>query len=553
MMVRPMLARVGSLIDSFRSSHSHFRPKLVKLFAYISYRFRWLGLPGAMLAAVLQRTPVPRIATVAGDITAAPRLGAVVRSVMTTIASMGAVHALAGATQFTFSRPPPISGTVGTGLAPFGFTVTGAQIPPGSLRATNLPPGLTVQGADSRGLVNASTGFVTGTPTQAGTFTTTILAYQLPNAQGDAFGPTTVVFNIAPAISVAPALTTQPVGQSVSVGATVTLTVTVSGSPAPALQWRRNGANLNDGATIRGATTPSLVLSNVQPDQAGDYTVMVSNSAGTAISNAAAVTVNTVDPSARLTNLSVRTALAASQTLIVGVVVNDGSREILVRAAGPALAAFGLSTVMADPRLELYNGPNRLLSYNDLAGNLVPKFASVGAFGFPTGSKDAAFVESINAAYSIQAKGTGPGVVLVEAYDTGEATAARLVNVSARNRVGTGDDILIAGFALSGSGAKRLLIRAVGPTLGAAPFNVPGVLSNPKLEIYNSDGVKVTENDDWDPQLSTTFLGVGAFLLNSGSRDAALVTTLPAGSYTVQVKGADGGTGEALIEIYEVR
>ena len=75
-MVRPMLARVGSLIDSFRSSHSHFRPKLVKLFAYISYRFRWLGLPGAMLAAVLQRTPVLRIATVVGDIAAAPRLGA---------------------------------------------------------------------------------------------------------------------------------------------------------------------------------------------------------------------------------------------------------------------------------------------------------------------------------------------------------------------------------------------------------------------------------------------------------------------------------------------
>jgi hypothetical protein len=224
-----------------------------------------------------------------------------------------------------------------------------------------------------------------------------------------------------------------------------------------------------------------------------------------------------------------------------------------VRAAGPALAAFGLSTVMADPRLELYNGPDMVLANNDWSGNLGSTFASVGAFGFTNGSKDAAFVESINAAYSIQAKGTGPGVILVEAYDTGEATAARLVNVSARNRVGTGDDILIAGFALSGSGAKRLLIRAIGPTLGAPPFNVPGVLSNPKFEIYNSAGVKVTENDDWDPSLATTFLGVGAFSLNLGSRDAALVTTLPSGSYTVQVKGADGGTGEALIEIYEVR
>jgi hypothetical protein len=249
------------------------------------------------------------------------------------------------------------------------------------------------------------------------------------------------------------------------------------------------------------------------------------------------LTVSTIDPSARLTNLSVRTAMAASQTLIVGVVVNDGSRELLVRAAGPALAAFGLSTAMNDPRLELFNGPDMVLSNNDWAASLAPTFASVGAFAFLAGSKDAAFVQSINAAYSIQARGTGPGVVLVEAYDIGAATAARLVNVSARNRVGTGDDILIAGFALTGTGAKRLLIRAVGPTLGAAPFNIPETLADPKLEIFNSAGVKLTENDNWDASLATTFLAVGAFQLRS---------------YTVQAKGADGGTGEALIEIYEL-
>ena len=62
----------------------------------------------------------------------------------------------------------------------------------------------------------------------------------------------------------------------------------------------------------------------------------------------------------------------------------------------------------------------------------------------------------------------------------------------------------------------------------------------------------MTENDNWNSGLATIFSSVGAFALESGSRDAALVATLLPGSYTAQVRGADGGTGEALIEIYEL-
>jgi hypothetical protein len=205
---------------------------------------------------------------------------------------------------------------------------------------------------------------------------------------------------------------------------------------------------------------------------------------------------------------------------------------------------------MVDPLLELYNGSNMVLSNNDWSPALASTFASVGAFVFSNGSKDAAFLQDLNAAYSIQARGTGPGLVLVEAYDTGAPTAARLVNVSARNRVGTGDDILIAGFNISGNGSKRLLIRAVGPKLGA--FGVTGFLNDPKLEIYDSTSANVAENDNWNPSLATTFTSVGAFALEAGSRDAAVVATLPPGSYTAQVRGVREGTGEALIEIYEL-
>ena len=144
-------------------------------------------------------------------------------------------------------------------------------------------------------------------------------------------------------------------------------------------------------------------------------------------------------------------------------------------------------------------------------------------------------------------------MILVEAYDAGSGSGARLINVSARNRVGTGADILFAGFYVAGSGTKRVLIRAVGPTIGGAPFNVPGVLLDPKLELYDANAVKIAENDNWDASLAETFRAVGAFALTSGSKDAALMVTLNAGSsYTAQVKGADGGTGEALVEVYEL-
>ncbi len=252
---------------------------------------------------------------------------------------------------------------------------------------------------------------------------------------------------------------------------------------------------------------------------------------------------------ARLSNLSVRTAMAAGQNLIVGFFVDGGSRNVLVRAAGPALTVLGVSGAMSDPRLDLYNGSTLVLSNEDWPASLAATFSSVGAFAFPASSRDAAFLQGIGGSASVHARGTGAGIVLVEAYDTGTGNSPRFINLSARNQVGTGDNILIAGFNLDGTGSKQLLIRAVGPKLAA--FGVTGFLVDPKLELYR-DSTKLNENDSWAATLAATFATVGAFPLDTGSRDAALLTTLAPGSYTVQVSGVNNGTGEALIEIYEV-
>ena len=139
----------------------------------------------------------------------------------------------------------------------------------------------------------------------------------------------------------------------------------------------------------------------------------------------------------------------------------------------------------------------------------------------------------------------------MEAYDAGSGTDLRLVNLSARNRVGTGPDILIAGFVVEGTGSKTVLIRGIGPKL--TEFGVGNVLADPLVGIFDASNTRIAENDDWEASLADTFTALGAFDLPVGSKDAALVVTLPAGaSYTVKLRGADGGTGQALVEIYEV-
>ncbi|MDP3072041.1 MAG: immunoglobulin domain-containing protein [Opitutaceae bacterium] len=522
----------------------------MKRVALFFHRLQGRHLSAAALILLLQRTPVLRVASAAGEAFAASPLGALLRPALGTLASLGAVHTLAGATEIVFSRTPPINGTVGTAITPLLFTVTGTPgDPPASFQVTGLPPGLVLLGINGNGVLNASSGAITGTPTTAGTFQASVQAWRSTNAQGDTIGPVPLVFTITGSANVAPAITIQPGDQSVVAGALVIFSSGASGSPSPTFQWRRNDT------AISGATSASFTIASAQTADAGDYTVVATNAAGSATSNIARLTVTPplpppIDPAARLSNLSVRTTLAVGQLLSFGVVVRDGARQVLVRAAGPALAGFGLPGAMADPRLELFEGSTSVFLNDNWPAVLAPTFLSVGAFPFANGSLDAAFLRDISGPVSVQTRGTGAGVVLVEAYDTGPATAARMINVSALNRVGTGDDILIAGFNITGAGAKRLLIRAIGPQL--AVFGLAGVLADPVLDVFNAAGVRQTGNDNWDASLAPTFTAVGAFGLTVGSRDAALVAILAPGSYTAQVRGASNGTGEALIEIYEV-
>jgi hypothetical protein len=266
---------------------------------------------------------------------------------------------------------------------------------------------------------------------------------------------------------------------------------------------------------------------------------------------------DTVSATAALANLSIRTtAGTGAATLIAGFALSGGTKPILVRGIGPALEGFGVTGVLPDPRLELLRegGTTSVGANDNWTAAAAEAFPRVGAFGLPAGSRDAALVATLDAGtYTAQLTDASGavGIALLELYDAGAEGAARLTNVSARSTVGTGGAILIAGFTLSGAGPRRLLIRAVGPTL--ATFGVDGALADPRLDLFFGGGSQpIASNNDWDQTVAPAFETVGAFALRPNSFDSVLLVTLAPGSYTAQVSGADGTTGVALVEIYEV-
>jgi hypothetical protein len=353
-----------------------------------------------------------------------------------------------------------------------------------------------------------------------------------------------------------PRITTPPLSHSITPGDTVILSVAASGANL-VFQWSFNGT------PIPGATDSTLTISNTTVSHSGNYSVLING----AVSATAAVAVAPSSNPGRLVNLAIRSpAGAGAQTLIVGTAIGGpptGTQPLLLRAAGPSLTPFGVTGVLADPALTVFSASGPVASNNDWAGDsaVAKASAEAGAFALAApDSRDAALLHHGLAvgSYSMHvtaASGSG-GVALAEVYDAGAldtftAEAPRLVNLSARAQVGTGENVLIAGFALGGSTSKTLLIRAVGP--GLTPFGLTGLLTDPKLDVF-SGSTLIATNDNWDGAraLAAEFERVGAFALPSTSRDAALLVTLGPGSYTAQVSGIANGTGVALVEVYAV-
>jgi hypothetical protein len=355
-----------------------------------------------------------------------------------------------------------------------------------------------------------------------------------------------VVASAPPVIALTP-----PATASVNAGRDFTLNLQVNDPADVSYQWYFNGV------ALEGQTGSALMRTNVARADAGVYAVVASNRLGAVRAETAVAIVETPV----LVNLSTRAAVgAAEQSLIIGFTVN-GSKDLVVRGVGPALASAGVTAPLADPRLAVRDAAGRLIAQNDNWEDGAGAKYWIQETGLPLAnfSKDAGYMGPFPAGgctMQIDSAGGADGVALGEVSETRIfSLVAKLTNLSARAFVGAGENIAIAGFVLQGAGRARLLVRAVGP--GLAEFGVAGVLANPVMVLTDERGRALFTNDDWGtPTGSTTVASVaaqvGAFPLREGSRDAARVVELAAGAYTVQVSGVGGTTGIALLELYEV-
>lgn len=412
----------------------------------------------------------------------------------------------------------------------------------------------TKNGVDIAGATAATVTIQSAQLSDAGTY-----AVKITNAAG-----TTTSTAVALTISAAPtppAFSVQPTPLTVARGQTVVLNVDVTGSPAPTLQWRK------DGGVIAGATSNVLVLSVVTSLAAGNYTCVATNASGAMTSSAAALSVSDSADVGRIVNLSILTALnAAGASFTMGTVVGGagtrGTIPLLVRAVGPSLAQFGLADAHSNPQLEVFAGPAKVGANDDWGGDATTAraFTQVGAFAYiSANSTDAALlnpaVPAGDTSVRVSGVGSAVGSVLAEIYDATPdrgPTTPRLVNVSLLKPVAAGSPVTV-GFVLGGSTATTVLIRAIGPAL--SQFGVTDGMADPQLTLFQANATAPRgNNDNWGspPSISSTFASVGAFPLAANSRDAALMLTLPPGAYSAVIASSGTGSGTVLAEVYEV-
>lgn len=376
------------------------------------------------------------------------------------------------------------------------------------------------------------------------------------------------------AIDAAPAWAAQPEGKSIVEGQSATFAASATGSPLPSYQWRRNGVN------IPGATGNSYTVSNATTADAGDYTVVATNSSGSITSAAGALTVIQIPPqvhvpngdsTAQIINLSTRGIVAEGDNVLVAGFMIDGpaAKKVLILGHGLNLKVrYGLAAV-GRPLLKLYrsngDGTNTLVAENrdwETASAEVPALIDqVAAPRLQPSSDpaegDAAIVMTLQPSlYSVvvspaEASVIKDGIGLVEVYDISRTDGSRLANISSRGRIESdAARQMFVGVGLTGSGHARLLIRGVGPSMLSF---LPTALTDPSLKLYEGQ-TQLTLNDDWwvsaqADQIGTTF--VGQFPLETRSADAVLLERLPVGSYSAIITSNTGQPGVALAEIYD--
>jgi cysteine-rich secretory family protein len=249
----------------------------------------------------------------------------------------------------------------------------------------------------------------------------------------------------------------------------------------------------------------------------------------------------------RLANISTRAVVGTNANVVIGgfIVTGTQAKQVIVRGIGPSLPLPGK---LLDPSLELRDSGGGLVASNNNWGQSANSAAIANSGVAPTNPSESAILMSLQpGSYTAILSGvnqtTGTGVV--EVYDLDDAADSKLANISTRALVENGDNVLIGGLIVVGQSGADVVVRAIGPSL-----TVPGAMADPTLELRDSDGALLASNDNWRSTQQTAIIATGV----APTRDAesAIVTSFQPGAYTAIVRGANGSTGVAVVEVYQL-
>jgi hypothetical protein len=259
----------------------------------------------------------------------------------------------------------------------------------------------------------------------------------------------------------------------------------------------------------------------------------------------------------RLLNISGRVFAQAGDKVGIGgfIITGTGTKRVMARGIGPSLQHNGapLPGRMPDPHLELHDNTGSPPLINDNWRD--SQEAEIEQTGLaPTHDNESAVVKRLPpgnyTAIIRNADGT-PGIGVVELYDLSANDPSELGNLSVRADVGTDDNVLIAGLILSSGDPRRVVCRALGPSVKVNGNTVPGTLQNPTLDLHNANGTLLRNNDNW-PDAPNAAEIVATGLAPPDTNESAILMSLGPGNYTSIVRGVNRTTGIALAEAYKL-
>ncbi len=305
--------------------------------------------------------------------------------------------------------------------------------------------------------------------------------------------------------------------------------------------------NISDSSQGNGSVDPDeyLFWDEIHPTTAGHFRIA---SAAFELLNGTAL------PPAQSLNLSARLAVGTDENVLIGGLIIDGTeaKQVIVRGIGPSLTIDGvpLAGTLADPVLELYQDGVLIVSNDNWKTTQQTEIEATGLA--PTDDLESAILATLApGSYTVvlQGQNSGTGIGLFEAYDLDATIPSTLANTSTRGLVQTGDDVLIGGFIVGNGGSDTVVVRAIGPSLADAGIVNP--LADPTLDLYDGNGAIIRSDDNWREEQESLIQSTG--LAPTNDAESAIIRSLGPGNYTAVVRGKDGGTGVALVEIYNLQ